>query len=365
MPSPVARADHYLAALFQEARSGRPIDPATTASEIVDLGVVIPVYNGRDTIAELCDRLVNSISAITENFSIVLVDDRSADNVWPLVVALGQRDSRICGIQLSRNFGQHFALTAGIDHLRARWYAVMDCDLQDAPEDIERLLAKALEGYDVVVATRDKSGHGVIKRNSSRPFYWIFNLISGVKLEWEVGNYRIFSDQVATAFRSIREEERFLPAAFGWMGFEVGKVPLVHHEREGGNSSYSLRKLLKLASNVALSHSELPLRVVAGVGFIMSVVSIVLAAIYVLRAIFEDVPVVGWTSLIVAIFVLGSVQIFMTGVVGLYVGKTFRETKKRPLYLVRDYSGFDASQSDSQGNPVQRRKVRGREATTS
>ena len=342
MPLTVAADNKSLAGFFlEDARQDWQSRRAAVDGEIVDIGVVIPVYDGRHTIEELCDRLIKSLSAITQRFLIVLVDDRSPDNAWPTIVALGLRDHRIRGIQLSRNFGQHFALTAGIDHVRAQWYVVMDCDLQDAPEDIEKMLARAREGFDIVVGTRDKGGHGPIKKYASRPFYWIFNLISGVKLDWDVGNYRIFSDKVATAFREIREEERFLPAAFGWMGFEVGKVPLDHHERKGGSSSYSFRKLLKLALNVALSHSELPLRVVAVFGFAMSLIAIGLAGVYVARAVINGTPVVGWTSLIVAIFVLGSVQIFMTGVVGLYVGKIFREAKKRPLYLVREYSGFD------------------------
>jgi polyisoprenyl-phosphate glycosyltransferase len=306
---------------------------------IVDVGIVIPVYNGRDMIEELCDRLILSTSRITEDFSIVLVDDRSGDNVWPVIVALGKRDPRIQGIQLSRNFGQHCALTAGIDHVRARWYVVMDCDLQDQPEDIERLFTRALDGYDVVVATHDKAGHLPIKRQSSRLFYWLFNIVSGVDLDWSVGNFRIFSDKVAESFRSLREEERFLPAAFSWMGFEVAKVQLEHRERKAGVSSYTFSRLFRLASNVVIAHSELPLRVVTLFGFLMSVIAISVATVYFFKALISGTPVVGWTSLVVGIFVLGSIQIFMLGVVGIYVGKTFRETKKRPLYLVRSYSG--------------------------
>jgi polyisoprenyl-phosphate glycosyltransferase len=312
---------------------------ARSIDRIVDVAIVIPVYNGRETIEELCDRLVLSISRITQDFSIVLVDDRSKDNVWPVIVALGKRDGRIHGIQLSRNFGQHCALTAGIDHVRARWYVVMDCDLQDLPEDIEKLFTKALDGYDVVVATHDKAGHLPVKRHSSRLFYWLFNAVSSVDLDWNVGNYRIFSDKVAGSFRSLREEERFLPAAFSWMGFDVGKVQLEHRERKAGVSSYSFGRLFRLASNVVIAHSELPLRIVTLFGFVMSVIAIAIAAVYFFKALIRGTPVVGWTSLVVGIFVLGSIQIFMLGVVGIYVGKTFRETKKRPLYLVRSYSG--------------------------
>lgn len=345
MSAPIEFSETQFAKLFRDTRPARQAEAAVETDEPVDLGVVIPVYKGRETIVALCDRLIGSLSRITERFVIVLVDDRSADNVWPLIVDLSLQESRIRGVRLSRNFGQHFAITAGIDHVRARWYAVMDCDLQDAPEDIGKLLSKALEGYDVVVGTRNKAGHGPIKRNASRLFYSVFNLMSGTKLDWSVGNYRVFSDKVATAFRAIREEGRFLPATFSWMGFETGTVELEHHPSQAGSSSYSLGKLVHLASEAALSNSEAPLRFVALFGFAMSVVSIAFAAMYVLKAILVGTPVTGWTSLIVAVSVLGSVQIFMIGLVGLYVGKTFREAKRRPLYLVKEYAGFDESKS--------------------
>jgi dolichol-phosphate mannosyltransferase len=330
-----------LARLFVGQLLWTPADAAKSDECSVDIAVIIPVYNGRNTIEELCERLVRSLAALTQQFAIVLVDDRSPDNVWPVIEKLSQRYHRVRGLQLSRNFGQHRALTAGIDHVRARWYAVMDCDLQDAPEDIEKLLAKALEGFDVVVAARDKGGHGLLKRNLSRPFYWTFNRISGLPLDWSVGVFRVFSDKVAAAFREMREEERFIPAAFAWMGFEVAKVPLTTHRRKDGKSSYSLSKLVSLAISIALSHSEVPLRIVAVFGFVMSVISVGIAGTYFVKALINGVPVVGWTSLIVAIFVLGSVQIFMMGVVGIYVGRIFREAKRRPLYFVRAYSGFE------------------------
>lgn len=228
----------------------------------------------------------------------------------------------------------------------------MDCDLQDAPEDIGKLLTTAADGFDVVVALRSKAGHGFLKRSSSRPFYWLFKTMSGLALDWSVGNFRAFSYKVAVAYRGLREEEKFLPAAFSWMGFEVGVVELDHHQRQSGRSSYSIGKLFSLASDIIFSYSELPLRIVAGFGFMMSMISIVLAAIYIVKGLVFGSPILGWTSLIVAIFVLGSIQIFMIGVVGLYVGKTFRETKKRPLYLVRDFSGFNKIQQSEHNEPT-------------
>ena len=189
----------------------RSLEHATAIKD--EIPVIVPVYMGKIFLRELCERLVASLELISKCFSIVLVDDRSPDDAWSLIQQLGQEDSRIRGVQLSRNFGQHYALTAGIDHADAHWYVVMDCDLQDAPEDISLLYEHALTGYDIVVAVRRKEGHGFLKRQSSKLFYTAFNILSGIELDWSIGNFRIFSDRVAAGFRQMREQMRFFPAS--------------------------------------------------------------------------------------------------------------------------------------------------------
>jgi glycosyltransferase involved in cell wall biosynthesis len=309
----------------------------TTSGEgLPEIAVIIPIYNGRPMLEELCRRLVNSLSAITANFIIVLIDDVAPDNPWPLICELGHRDSRIQGVRLSRNFGQHYALTAGIDVARARWYVIMDCDLQDAPEDIPLLYSKATEGHDLVAGMRRKEGHGFIKRQSSRLFYGLFRALSGIQLESGVGNFRIFSNRVANGFRSMREQMRFAPASFEWMGFNPAYVVLQHHERYQGKSSYTLWKLLKLAANTILAHSQTPLKIVAGFGLVMSLITFVIAAVFFGRALLFGTEVIGWASLFVTILFIGSIQIALMGVLGIYIGKTFEETKGRPLYIIKD-----------------------------
>jgi polyisoprenyl-phosphate glycosyltransferase len=305
-------------------------------STLDDIAVVIPVYMGKTVLRELCHRLVATLSKMTSSFSIILVDDRSPDNAWPLICELGQEDQRIRGIQLSRNFGQHYALTAGIDHACARLYLVMDCDLQDAPEDIPLLYAKINEGFDIVVGVRRKEGHGYIKRGASRCFYALFNLLAGVNLDWSVGNYRIFSNRVAEGFKQMREQMRFFPASLSLMGFEVGYVALPHHPRAEGRSSYTLGKLTRLAVNTLLAHSQRPLKIAAAFGLFISAISLLAAIGIVTRALLWGATVTGWASLIVTLCVLGGIQIFVTGIVGIYVGKCFEEAKKRPLYFVRE-----------------------------
>jgi glycosyltransferase involved in cell wall biosynthesis len=305
-------------------------------SMIPEIAVVVPVYNGRAMLEELCMRLVTSLNSITSNFIIVLVDDASPDNCWPLITELGKREVRIKGIRLSRNFGQHYALTAGIDLVRASWYVIMDCDLQDAPEDIKLLYAKAAEGHDVVAGVRRKEGHGIIKRHGSRLFYALFRLLSGVRLDSSVGNFRIFSARVANCFRTMREQLRFIPATFEWMGFDPIYIELPHHIRAQGRSSYTVFKLLKLAGNTILAHSQVPLKIVAGFGLMMSFITFVMAIIYFGNALIYGTEVAGWASLFVTVLFVGSIQIALMGVLGIYIGKAFEEAKGRPLYIVRD-----------------------------
>ena len=330
-------ADRTIGERMLTAAPGTMETPTLPARSKDEIAVVVPVYMGKAVLRKLCGRLVAALEPITPHFSIVLVDDRSPDDAWPLIQELGREDRRIRGVQLSRNFGQHYALTAGIDHARADWYVVMDCDLQDAPEDIPLLYAKVRQGgFDAIAGVRAKEGHGFVKRHASRLFYAAFNLLAGFELDWSVGNFRIFSDRVADGFRQMREQMRLFPASLSFMGFTVGTLELPHHPREDGKSSYTFAKLARLAAEAILAHSQTPLKLATYFGLAMAVVSILAGLSIAIRALVWGIPVTGWASLIVAVFVVGGVQIFITGIVGIYVGKTFDEAKKRPLYFVRD-----------------------------
>ena len=310
--------------------------PGKALNTFDEIAVIVPVYAGRPFLRELCERSIAALETISPFFSVVLVDDRSPDNVWALIQELSLSDHRIKGLQLSRNFGQHHAITAGIDHARARWYVVMDCDLQDAPEDIPLLYQKALQGFDMVVAINRREGHSRNKRLASRLFYRAFNKFSTVRLTYGASNFRIFSDAVAIGLRQLREQLRCLPTSLSFMGFEVAELETSHHPRSEGASSYSFRKLAQLALNAILAHSELPLKITAGLGLVIAAFSIVAGLLIVARTLLYGIGVLGWASLIVSVFIVGGVQIFCIGVVGIYVGKTFAETKKRPLYFIRD-----------------------------
>src|SRR6185312_6914700 len=199
--------------------------------------------------------------------------------------------------------------------------------------------------------TRGREGHGPLKRVTSRLFYSVFNLLSGLQLDSSVGNYRIFSENVADGLRQMREQMRCLPANLSFMGFEVGRVEVQHHPRLSGQSSYTFRKLLNLAGNIVLAHSQTPLTltVVAGLG--IAILAILAAFAIVLRTLLWGSPVVGWPSLIVAVFLMGGFQMFAAGIIGMYVGKALEEAKKRPLYFIRSTTNFALPKSDHRFPP--------------
>jgi dolichol-phosphate mannosyltransferase len=304
------------------------------------ISVVVPVYKAEKSLEELYRRLRSSLETITEDFEIILVEDCGGDRSWEIITALAGADARVRGLQFSRNFGQHYGITAGLDHCDGDWVVVMDCDLQDLPEEIPRLYAKALEGYDIVLARRGKRKDPPLKRLTSWIFYKVFSYLSDLHYDGQVGNFRIISRQVIVNFRRIREQLRFFGGLITWMGFPMTSIDVRHAESFSGKSTYTLRKLWKLAGETIIAYSDKPLRLSIKFGFILSILSLVYGAYIVYRAYRYGIPVLGWGSLMVSLYFLGGVIIATLGIIGIYLGKTFDETKKRPLYIVRR-STFD------------------------
>lgn len=308
------------------------------------ISVVIPVYNAEECLEELYRRLKSSLESITEDFEIVLVEDCGTDHSWPMIVDLAQRDFRVKGIQFSRNFGQHYGITAGLDKCNGDWVVVMDCDLQDRPEEVPRLYAKAQEGYDVVLARRGRRRDSVLKRITSWMFYKAFSYLADMDYDGETGNFRITSRRVVIGLRSMRERLRFFGGLVSWMGFPTTSIDVLHEERFAGQTSYTLRKLWKLASETIIAYSDKPLRMAVRFGFVISGIAFAYGGYIVYRALVYDVPIMGWSSMIVSLYLLGGIIISILGVLGVYLGKTFDETKRRPLYIVR-HTTFDDDSS--------------------
>lgn len=306
-----------------------------------NISVVIPVYKAENCLDELYQRLKISLEKITTKFEIILVEDSGGDGSWGMIEKLIRRDSRVRGIQFSRNFGQHYGITAGLDYCKGDWVVVMDCDLQDRPEEIPRLYAKALEGFDIVLALRGSRQDPLIKRISSWLFYRLFSYLADIKYDGDSGNFRIMSRKVVVSFCAMREQLRFFGGLVHWMGFSTASIDVIHSARLDGKSTYTFTKLWKLSVDTIIAYSDKPLRLSVRLGFLMAIASFFYAIYLMGHAFIYGAEVQGWASLIVAIFFIGGVIISILGIIGIYLGKTFNEVKRRPLYIVNRMMNFD------------------------
>lgn len=299
------------------------------------ISVVIPVFKAENSLDELYLRLKKALETISESFEIVLIEDCGGDGSWAVIERLAKSDLRVRGLQFSRNFGQHHGITAGLDICRGEWVVVMDCDLQDRPEEIPRLYSKAQEGYDIVLARRGIRSDPPIKRFYSWLFYKVFSYLTDIKYDQETGNFRIMSCKVVDNFRRMGEQLRFFGGLVQWMGFPTSSIDVKHAERHEGKSTYTYRKLWKLASETIIAHSDKPLRLATRFGFMMALFSFCYGAHILLRALIYGSDIPGWSSLFVSLYFIGGIIIATLGIIGVYLGKVFDETKKRPLYIVR------------------------------
>jgi len=305
------------------------------------ISVISPVYKCEGCLVALCERLKNVLGTISSDFEILLVNDSSPDNSWDIIRNISQDDSRIKGINLSRNFGQHYAITAGVDYASGNWIVVMDCDLQDKPEEIKKLYEAAIEGnFDVVLGRRVQRKDDYFKKLSSKLFYKIFEYISGIKFDYTVANFSISNRTVIDSFKELREQNRSFPYFINWLGFNKGYVDVEHGKRDDGKSAYTLKKLLKFALDNIIAYSNKPLAMSIWLGLTMALVAFFYALFLVIRYFIHGLPVEGWTSVMVSIWFVGGIISANLGILGLYIGKTFNETKKRPLYVVKDKIGF-------------------------
>jgi polyisoprenyl-phosphate glycosyltransferase len=326
------------------------------------VSIVAPAYRTAGCIPELHRRIQEAFAPLPETeFELILVNDHSPDPDWERIQELALADRRVKGLDLSRNFGQHHAITAGVDHASGDWVVVMDCDLQDRPEEIPRLLCRAREGgYDAVFAQRVQRQDGWIKVALSRGFHLLFNRLSSVPIDPTISNFSIASHQVICAYRSLRESSRAYNLAILWCGFRVGYLPVEHGARFSGTSAYTLRRSLRLAFDSITSLSNKPLRLASQVGITMSLGAFLYGTFLVIRFLLWAIPVEGWTSLMVSLYFLAGLLLAFLGILGIYLGKVFDETKGRPIYLVK--STLNLGPDHPSRRWVHRRPARGRQS---
>ncbi len=330
------------------------------------ISVVSPVYRGEKMVAELVARIVRSMDIIADTmqkngivsgsvpannpntppsrqfaYEIILINDASPDNSWQEIEKQCALNPCVKGINLSRNFGQHYAITAGLHYAKGDYVVVMDCDLQDRPEEIPALYAKAQEGYDTVFAQRIHREDKWLKRVSSRVFYSVFSYLTDTQQDASVANFGIYRRCVIDAILSMGDRFRYFPTQVQWVGFRKAYLPVQHAERAEGKSSYNFGRLMRLALDTMISFSDKPMRLMVKVGFAVTLVSLIIGVVYLVKFLSGDIVVLGYTSLILSVWIIAGIIISLLGIVGLYIGKMFDTVKHRPTFIVGETRNLD------------------------
>jgi dolichol-phosphate mannosyltransferase len=307
------------------------------------LSVVIPCMNEEEVLRETNRRLVAVLEGISLNFEIVYVDDGSTDSTPELLSEMQAHDSRIRVVRFSRNFGHQIAITAGLEHASGDAVAIIDADLQDPPEVLLDFVAKWLDGYDVVYGVRtERDGETAFKLWTAKLFYRFISHLSDTRIPLDTGDFRLMDRRVVDALLSMPERDRFVRGMVSWLGFSQTAVEYRRAPRQAGVTKFSLFKMIRFALDGIFSFSTLPLRLATWTGFAASGLAIFGIMVVLLERFFGVVGLVkGWSSAMIAELFIGGVQLICMGLIGEYVGRIYGESKRRPLYIVRERMGFE------------------------
>jgi len=300
------------------------------------ISVVVPVYYGEKSLPELVERLDMTFQKLKVNYEIILVNDASPDLSWQVIQNLSAKNQNIKGVNFSRNFGQHYAISAGLQEVTGDWTVVMDCDLQDVPEEIESLYQKALEGYDVVLAQRVQRQDHFFKKWLSKTFYAVLSYLSGIKYDPTIANFGIYQKNVIAEINKLPEKNKYFPTMVKWVGFHQIAIPVSHSDRKYGDTTYNFKKLFQLSLDIVLSYSDKPLRLAIKLGMVITFTSVLFTIYQVYRWFHNEIEVLGYASIIISIWFLSGIIIFVFGIIGLYVGKIFENVKDRPTYIIKE-----------------------------
>ncbi|WP_211252034.1 glycosyltransferase family 2 protein [Vibrio rhizosphaerae] len=314
----------------------------------MNISVIIPVYGAPNILEELVSRLSKVLTSITTDFEIILVNDACPKGSWSVISNIIKQGNRnVVGMNLSRNFGQHRAIAAGLNYCSGDYAIVMDCDLQDVPEEILKLVAKAQEGYDVVFGRRAVRQDSFFKKFTANLYYRLFNYLTGFTTDPAVANFSIISRKVIDSYNTMPEQNRPYSYFISWLGFNRQDIDIQHSARPEGKSSYTFSKLLEFAIDNIISETNRPLKIGIKIGFIFSLLSFLFGVFLCIKWYLGDV-VEGWTSVVVSIFFTSGMIMANFGLLGLYLGKTFDETKRRPLYIISDIERSSTNNADKE-----------------
>ena len=300
------------------------------------ISVVIPVLNESSIIKELVNRVKFNVEKITNDYEIVIVDDGSTDSTWNQISQEKVHTEKLKGIRFSRNFGHHYAITAGIHIASGEWVILMDGDLQDRPEAIPALYEKALSGFDVVFVNRMNRPESFVYKTLQKIYYYVLNKLSGMDFDSRQANFSIINKKVVEGFKKFPENARFYGSIIKWLGFSRAFIQADHGTRLHGKPSYTIRKRLNLARDVVIAFSDRPLKFTINIGIIMVLFSFIAVSVIVFRYQVYGFTVEGWASIVSVIFLCSGIILLQLGIIGVYVGSIFREVKSRPLYIISE-----------------------------
>ena len=301
----------------------------------ITLSIVIPVYKANGITPTLVSRIKAALKDNIHTYEIILVDDGCPYNSWIEIEEICKNETNTIGIKFSRNFGQHNAISAGLNKSQGAWIVVMDCDLQDRPEEIIHLYNKAIgTKSDMVFARRYMRHDGFMKILSGQLFYKVFGYLTDTKQDPTIANFGIYSRKVVEAILSMHDQIKYFPTMAQWVGFKKNYLNVEHGDRTVGTTSYNFRKLINLALNNIICFSDKPLRLTVKLGFTIASVSFVIGIYYITAFITGKIQILGFSSIIISIWFLSGIIIFTLGVLGIYIGKTFEKVKDRPIYII-------------------------------
>ena len=302
------------------------------------LSLVIPVFNEEEVLAELHRRLSVALQELSVSVEILFINDGSSDNTLRNLENLRAEDQRICILDLSRNFGKEIAMSAGIDYARGDAVVIMDADLQDPPELIPQLFAEWRNGFDVVYARRvERKGESWLKRATAYLFYRFIRRFAEVPLPEDTGDFRLLSRRAVNSLKELKEHHRFMKGLFAWIGYPQKAVPFHRDPRFIGYSKWNYFRLWNFALEGITSFTIAPLKISTYLGLLTAVSALIYAIVVIVKTLIFGDPVKGYPSLMVVILFLGGIQLLSLGIIGEYLGRMFNETKRRPLYLVKEY----------------------------
>lgn len=298
------------------------------------ISIISPVYKAEKIVEQLVFEIQKSMNLLQKTYEIILVDDRSPDGSWLEMKKLAAKFPEVKSIRLSRNFGQHPAIMAGLSEAKGEWIVVMDCDLQDQPKEIIKLYGKAQQGFEAVLARRTNRVDGFFKKLSSTIFSKTYTYFTDIKYDNEVANFGIYHKKVIQSVLKISDTIKFFPLFVNLVGFNSTSISVEHAERFSGTTSYSFSKLMSLAFNTIISFSNKPLKLFVKFGLLISMLSFIIGIYYMYEAFTNQISVLGYSSIIVSIWFLSGIIITTIGVTGIYIGKIFDQTKSRPVYII-------------------------------